>query len=154
QIAAEIQRSVDFLATTMRNVPERHRSLRAVFEYSWERLTEAEQRALSRLSVFRGGFQPEAAQVIAGASLPVLLALVEKSLLRRNPFGAPGRFEMHELLRQFAEQKITEAEAGDILGQYGLYYLKWLHGLAEPLRGRDEPRALDAIQQDLDNVRG
>lgn len=154
QIAAEIQRSVDFLATNMRNVPERHRSLRAVFEYSWERLTPDEQSALNRLSVFRGGFQPEAAQATAGASLPVLLALVEKSLLRRNPFGAPGRFEMHELLRQYAEQKLTDSEQSDILLQHCRYYLDWLHSLTPALCSADEPRALDAIQQDLDNVRG
>jgi|GEM_PF-3643323 len=61
EIAAQIERDLDFLNSTLRNVPERHRSLRAVFEGSWKLLTEDERRILCLLSVFRGGFRREAA---------------------------------------------------------------------------------------------
>lgn len=80
-IAQEIERSLDFLATSMHNMPARHRSMRAVFEQSWRLLSGAEQTVLQRLSAFRGSFRPEAANQVAGASLAVLAALVDKSLV-------------------------------------------------------------------------
>ncbi|MBI1877997.1 MAG: XRE family transcriptional regulator [Chloroflexi bacterium] len=82
QIAHEIERSLDILSTRLQNMPERHRSMRAVFEHSWRLLVEAEQAVLQRLSVFRGGFQYQAAESVADASLMTLAALVEKSLLQ------------------------------------------------------------------------
>ncbi|UCC87925.1 MAG: hypothetical protein JSV81_01130, partial [Anaerolineales bacterium] len=96
-IAQEIETSLDFLTTTLRNVPQRHRSLRAVFDQSWNLLSEAEQAVLKQLSVFRGGFQRQAAQVVTGASLPQLSSLVDQSLLQVTP---SGRYQMHELTRQ------------------------------------------------------
>ncbi|MFQ6049389.1 MAG: BTAD domain-containing putative transcriptional regulator, partial [Phycisphaerae bacterium] len=71
-IADEIAHNLDALATTMRDVPERHRSLRAVFEESWQHLTPAEQAVFRRLSVFRGGFSREAAEQVARARLRIL----------------------------------------------------------------------------------
>ncbi|MCB0180454.1 MAG: AAA family ATPase, partial [Anaerolineae bacterium] len=81
-IAAEIQRSLDFLVTPLRNVSDRHRSMAAVFDTSWQLLSENEQHVFKRLSVFRGGFQRAAAEPVAGATLATLAALVDKSLLR------------------------------------------------------------------------
>jgi predicted ATPase len=96
RIVAELERSLDFLETTARNVPERHRSLRAVFDRSWSLLSEAERRVLAQLSVFRSGFDREAADQVAGASLALLAGLADKSLIRST---LAGRFELHELIR-------------------------------------------------------
>ena len=102
-IAQEIEGSIDFLATTLRNVPERHRSLRAVFDQSWDRLSEAEQAVLAKLSVFRGGFQREVAEAVTGTSLWLLSSLADKSLLHVTP---SGRYEIRELLRQYVAEKL------------------------------------------------
>src|SRR5207249_8853390 len=59
-----IERGLDDLATSMRDIPERHRSIRAVFDYSWRLLPEQERRVLVAVSAFRGGFAPEAAEQI------------------------------------------------------------------------------------------
>ena len=80
-IAGEIQGSLDFLSTSTRNVPARHRSIQAVFDHSWALLTKEERLAFKRLSVFRDGFGQTAAHEIAGATLPLLSGLVDKSLL-------------------------------------------------------------------------
>jgi len=99
EIAHEIERNIDFLTTIGRDVPQRHRSIRAVFEYSWNLLTEEERRILRQLAVFRGGFTREAAEGVASAVLSQLSALVDKSLLRHT--NAPtGRYDFHELIRQ------------------------------------------------------
>jgi len=106
QIVGEIEGGLEFLSSSLRDVPERHRSLWAAFDHSWKLLSEEEQAAFRKLSVFRGGFDREAAGQVAGASLPVLSALVGKSLVRR---GGSGRYEVHELLRQYAVSQLREA---------------------------------------------
>src|SRR5207248_1748334 len=106
EIAQEIERNLDFLASSARNIPARHRSLRAAFEHSWHLLLPAEQRVLSKLSVFQGGFLREAAEQIAGASLTLLGSLMAKSLLRRP---ATGRYDLHELVRQYAAAHLDVA---------------------------------------------
>lgn len=60
---------LDFLTTSLRNVPARHRSMWVVFEHSWRLLTDEEQLVLQRLAVFRGGFQQDAAIAVANAPL-------------------------------------------------------------------------------------
>src|SRR5690606_30880394 len=77
EIAGEIRRGLAFLTTAMRHIPERHRSLRAVVAHSWELLTPEEQAAARRLAVFHGGCSRELAELVAGASLPLLAALVD-----------------------------------------------------------------------------
>jgi len=94
EIADEIERNLGFLETTMHDVPQRHRSLRAAFDQSWRLLSDDERRVFSRLAVFRGSFARDAAAAVAGAGLPELHGLVSKSLVRRVELG---RFELHEL---------------------------------------------------------
>ncbi|MEJ2598400.1 MAG: adenylate/guanylate cyclase domain-containing protein [Anaerolineales bacterium] len=106
EIATEIGKSVDFLSTEMRDVPSRQRSIRAVFDYSWNLLSPEERDTFTALSVFRGGFSREAAEVVAGASLRGLASLVNKSLLTANP--DTRRYEVHELLRQYAASELEK----------------------------------------------
>ncbi|MGE5249166.1 MAG: ATP-binding protein [Bacteroidota bacterium] len=108
EIREEIERNMDFLSTTMRDVPERHRSMQAVFDHSWILITPEERRALSALSIFRGGFTRDAAEQVAGANLDVLSALVAKSLVQRR---GEKRFSLHNLVRQYAARQL-EAEGG------------------------------------------
>ena len=102
EIAEEIERNLDFLSTTLRNIPDRQRSIRATFEHSWQLLSQDEKDLLAQLSVFRGGFGREAALRVTGASLSILLALIDKSLVRRV---APDRYDMQGRLTQFAAEK-------------------------------------------------
>src|SRR5579859_1028258 len=129
EVAQEIERDLGFLTTSQRDVPERHRSLRAVFDHSWRLLAADEQRVLRRLAVFRGGFGREAAEQVAGASLPLLAALLDKSLMSRN---AAGRYDLHELIRQYLGEQLMEAgEVQPIRSQHLAYYLH-LAEQAEP----------------------
>jgi len=152
QIAGEIQHNLDFLTTSLRDVPERHRSMRAVFEHSWKLLSETEKGVFSRLSVFLGGCRPEAAGRVAGASLPVLAALVDQSLLRQAP---SGRYEIHELLRQYAAEKLCETQGAEekTRDQHSAYYADFLHQRAEGMRGTGQKEALEEIDIEIDNVR-
>ena len=108
EIALEMKRNLDFLSSSNRNVPDRHRSVRAAFEHSWSLLTGREQEVMRKLAAFRGGFRREAAAFVAGASIPILAALIDKSLLR---VAADGRYDRHPLLLQFSSEKLAEHPA-------------------------------------------
>lgn len=150
EIADEIQRNIDFLSTPTRNVPERHRSLRAVFEYSWGSMSGAEQHCLAALSVFRGGATLEAAAVIAGATPPLLRSLTGKSMVRRTE---SGRLEIHELLRQFGEQKLAEIGAGAARARHLAYYADYAVRMEKQLKGADQAAAIEGIRVEIDNLR-
>ncbi|MCX7783801.1 MAG: AAA family ATPase, partial [Meiothermus sp.] len=91
EILAQLGRSFELLQTGGRDLPERHRSIGAILDYSWQLLSEPEQAVLARLSVFRGGFTLEAAQAVAGAHLGLLLRFINQSLVQR---GEDGRYTL------------------------------------------------------------
>ena len=151
-IADEIVRNLAFLTSDMRNVPERHRSMQAVFDRSWELLSQEERQVFARLSVFRGGFQRHAAEQVAGATLPILAALADKSLLRWEP---GDRYRMHELLRQYAAERLEQSpgEAADAYARHCTAYADFLDQRAEDINGRRQRQALAEIASELENVR-
>lgn len=152
QIEAEIRHTADFLRTTMRNVPERLRSVRAVFETTWQRLSVTEQQVFSQLSVFRGGFTVDAAQAVTGASLDVLAALVDKALVWRN--HTSERCEIHELLRQYAAAALESAGNADhTREQHRRYFTAYAQQWANALKTPQQLIALDQIDADLENIR-
>lgn len=151
EVAGEISASLDILESQARDMPERQRSVRAVFDYSWGRLAAEDRGAFSRLAVFRGGFSRRAAQQVAGAGLRTLRTLVEKSLITAD--GA-DRYTAHELLRQYAEEKLeTAGQAGPIRDAHKDYYLAAVTQREADLKGGRQLEALEEIEADLDNVR-
>jgi len=152
EIAVEIQRSLDFLSTSLRNVPQRHQSMQAVFEQTWERLTDEEQCVFRTLSVFSGSFQREAAEAVADVSLRALLDLVDKSLLTREP---NGRYHMHELLRQYAQAWLETLpdEAFRIHDLHAAYYARFLYERDNNLSGGRQREAALEIEAEIDNIR-
>lgn len=149
EIADEVERSLDFLAADLRDLPERQRSVRAVFEGTRQRLSAAEDDAFRRLAVFRGGFTREAAYEVAGASLATLTSLSHKSLIRRNP---DGRYEVHELLRQFALEALVGDE-GHVRNAHSAYYCARLQDWYGDLTGRRQEIAMAEIKTNAENIR-
>ena len=151
EIADEIERSLDILATSARNVPARHRTMRAVLEHSWTLLTEAERTVFEKLSVFRGGFRKAAGQVVAGANLSILSVLVDKSMLRLN---ANGRYDSHELLRQYGEEQLIQSgQVDSTRNAHSAYYADFCAQRELDIKGRRQFAALDEIEADFENVR-
>jgi predicted ATPase/DNA-binding SARP family transcriptional activator len=147
EIAAQIQDNLDFLSTTLQNIPERQRSLRATFEHSWQPLTLNEQQVFARLSVFSGGFTAEAAGFVCGASTQELARLVDKSLLQRS---VNRRFEMHPLLQQYAAGKLSEAAL--FQAKHARFFATF-HHQHEAALVNGEVTAIAAVAAELDNVR-
>jgi serine/threonine protein kinase/predicted ATPase/Flp pilus assembly protein TadD len=107
EIATEIEDSFDFLETRLRDMPERHRSLRAVFEYSWNTLEEHERNTLRDLTIFMSGFTRGSAKIVTQASLRTLTSLADKSLIN---VGKGGHYWLHSMVRAYARQQL-EANA-------------------------------------------
>jgi len=152
EIEAEIQKSLDFLATSMRDVQPRHRSLRATFEHSWDLLLQEEQDVLLKLSVFRGTFNSDAAHQVAGATPFMLASLADKSLLQS---GIPGRYRMHPLVQQFAAEKLaadTQTEH-DGRERHGLFFTSFLGRMGEAYHQEKRREILEEIHREIDNVR-
>ncbi len=164
EIAAEIAKNTDFLATDAYAAPERQRSLRAVFSYSWNVLGETEQKALQQLSVFRGGFTGEAAHAITGASLGALAMLAHKSFVSRGQTSEVfaevsnarvSRYELHELMRQYAATQLEQAPKlrDAVRERHSAYYLDWLHHQRDQLGGDRSLNALTTIAGEINNAR-
>lgn len=153
EIAQELERNLDRLSTTHQNLPDRHRSIRAVFDQSWVCLTEAEQVIFCRLSVFRGGFRREAAEQVTGASLPVLMSLVDKSFLQRD---STGRYTIHELLRQYASEKLrgTINEYVTTRTKHCEYFVQRMSQWETLYKGPRQQEAIVRFTEEADNVRG
>jgi len=152
EVAQEIQSNINFLATSTRDVPERHRSIRATFDYSWKLLSIEEQNTLKQLAIFRGGFTREAAEFVAGANLSRLSALVSKSLLNRT---LPGRFDLHEMVRQYSLDylRVDETEFMEVKDRHGEYYSSLLQQRGSMFKGMDQLSAVSELASDIANLR-
>lgn len=152
EIAEEIEKGLDFLATSMRDLPDKHRSMRAVFDHSWQLLTEEQKRGFRKLTVFRGGFERSAAEVVADVNLSMLSEFVDKSLVRRN---AQDRYELHELIRQYAEEKLKDIphEEDSVRELHSRYFVKFLADRGQLLQGERLREVRDEVRADLGNVR-
>lgn len=151
EIADEIEKNMDFLALADRDAMPRHRSMRAVFDHSWRLLSDEERAVLMKLAVFRGGCLREAAAAVADATLLVLAGLIDKSLVRRI---GDRRFDLHELIRQFAAQQLA-AEAQTVatkdrhLHYFHQFALQAEAGMSRP----DQVSWYEKVDQELDNLR-
>jgi predicted ATPase/DNA-binding NarL/FixJ family response regulator len=110
-LLARIEAAIDAPgASAGPGLADRHRSMRAVLDGSWQWLSQEDRSVLAGLAVFVGGFTREAAGAVAGASLTSLARLVERSLIQRLPATLGGtRYQVHELVRTYALQHLADA---------------------------------------------
>jgi predicted ATPase/DNA-binding CsgD family transcriptional regulator len=152
QIGREIKQDFDFLEMRFQDAPKRHWSIRAVFDYSWALMTEREQEIFKALSVFHGGFTRQAAQVVTTVSLLELRACVNKSLLNRT---SAGRYQIHELLRQYAIEKLTQNYAAFMAAcdSHSAFYCAFLQSRESELKNEQRLIVLAELKTELDNIR-
>jgi predicted ATPase/DNA-binding SARP family transcriptional activator len=150
EIRDEISRSLDFLQSNLRDLPERQRSLRAVFDASWNLLDKQTRPSMKALSVFRAGFTREAAQFVTGASAKTLLDVTNKSWLQRLD---SGRYQIHELLRQFCFEKLQQETVTfeQVKKQYCEYYASYGSTLWRAMKGRNQKSAFAAAGEEFEN---
>jgi len=135
EIAAELARAPAFLADEEAANPAQ-RSLRVVFARSWQWLDASAQALLAALTVFAGSFDLDAARAVAGGTPRALLRLVSQSMLQR---AAPGRFELHPVLRHFAARELPAPREAALRTAHAEHYVAQLKALGGVGLGRLEP---------------
>ena len=159
QIALEIESNLDFLASSYPDLPERHRSLRATFNHSYELLTSEEQQVLCNLSIFPVSFDRTAAEQVAGATLAMLANLSDRSLIEQIRTGNRGshpRYRMHELIKQFSHEKFRQdpAEVERSKDRYRRFYMTFLNSRNNKVMGgMASYQAGQEVNSEIENVR-
>lgn len=150
ELLEQLSQSLATLQSHHSDWPERHRNLQAILEYTWQQLSPLEQHTLARLSVFRGGFTLEAAQSIAEAQLGLLMRLINQALLRRSE---SGRYDMHELVRQFAAQKLQELSlTPPPQNPHAHFFAQLGQRLGPQVMQTGQPQSLQQLSHELPNL--
>lgn len=161
-IATAIRRNLDFLNTTMRNLPERHRSLRAVFTHSWQLLSVGEQQAFQQLAIFQNGFSAQAATVVAHVQAETLQLLADKSLIQlvEDVFGDESatrayRYHMHPVIHQYAVEHLAEnpLQAQLLHEQHCHYFAQLVAEQAIQLQSAAAGHAALLLLTEIENIR-
>jgi serine/threonine protein kinase/tetratricopeptide (TPR) repeat protein len=145
----ELAKNLEQNFELLQNGTGRHRSLKAIFDQSYGLLTPEQQGLLAAVGVFEGGFEMEAATVITGASVKILDALLDRSLLE---LSVDGRYNQHPVLHSFCKEKLAELDS-EIIQRYEHYFLEQLRTLRVMLRGTEQSRAFESLEKDFANLR-
>lgn len=153
-----LDKRLDVLTGGARDLPDRQRTLRATFDWSFALLTPEEQGVFARLSMFVGGFTLEAAEAVCSEPgsevIEVLFSLADKSLLRHRLEGEASRFWQLETIREYAREKLAELdEPAAVACAHRDYYVAFTRQADVGLLGHDQARWLDLVERDQANIR-
>ena len=145
ELARRLDRRFAVLAGGRRGAAERHQTLRAAIDWSFELLTEREQRLLGRLAVFAGGCTLQAVETVCsgedidpGAVFELLASLVARSLVVAEESGPQSRYRLLETIREYGEERLDQAgETERWRARHAGYYAGFLRQVREHDRGRD-----------------
>lgn len=154
EIARTIRANLDFLSADMHDVPLAHSSIRAVFNYSWDMLLDAERGVLRRLCVFRGGWDGDSAERVAGASRVLLRSLAGKSLIRRTEQSSGVRYDIHEVLRQYSGEQLDLVPDEKVFVQerHAAYFLELAEAAEPNMRGPQQEMWLHRLDVEHSNL--
>jgi predicted ATPase/DNA-binding CsgD family transcriptional regulator len=162
QIASRLEDRFELLTTGSRTAVPRHQTLQALIDWSHELLSEPERVLLRRLAVFAGGWTLEAAEAVcvgegveADAVLDLMTQLVNKSLiLAEREQGQEARYRILETIREYANERLLEADEGEQLRNQHLdFFLQWTEGAELEVRGPHQLKWLNQLEVEHDNLR-
>jgi predicted ATPase/DNA-binding CsgD family transcriptional regulator len=150
EIFEEIRQNIGFLKARGQMPSDKHSSMQAVFDYSWRLLSKQEQAVLRKLSIFRGGFDRQAAGAVTGADLGTLASLVDQAFIER---AQNNRYQIHELLRQYLHEQLLASKEDQGTRDAHLDYYANLAQEAEPkLLGPQHYAWIDRLKLEIDNI--
>jgi predicted ATPase len=160
ELVEGLQRRFDTLAGGRRRAVQRHQTLRAAIDWSYDLLSDGERRLLVRLAVFSGGCTRAAAEAVCGAPpltpgkvFGLLAALVAKSLVVAQRDAPETRYRLLETIREYGEQRLGDTgETDSLRTSHAEYYCQLAGGLQEDLFGPRQAiagRRLVAEQENL-----
>ena len=161
QIAARLNDRFRLLTGGSRAALPRHQTLRAAMDWSYDLLTQKEQAALRRLSVFAGGCTLEAAEAVCAGKrvkgqeiLDLLTNLADKSLVNAETLGAEVRYRMPETVRQYAQDRLVASkEAAEVRRRHRTWYLDLAERAEARIYGPEQTMGLNRLEVEHDNLR-
>jgi predicted ATPase/class 3 adenylate cyclase len=162
---AELARRLDerfrILTGSERGAVERHQTLRAAIDWSYELLDDSERTLLDRLSVFAGGFTLEAAEAVASGDgidrddvFDLLASLVARSLVEAEAAGTETRYRLLEIIRQYAQERLERAgETGRAHDAHARYFAAFGEAALKGVTSRAELEWWQRFSREIDNVR-
>lgn len=152
--ALQTEQRLNHLASPARDLPARHRTLRRVFDYSWDLLPPNLQKILAGCTIIRGRFGPAAAARICSATKADLENLLNRSLLRA---ADDGGYAFHPLIYEHAAEKrdelLTEREIDDLLLAHAQHYSGWFGGLDNAVYfGPSQVAIQKKISREMENI--
>ena len=156
QIASQLENRFELLTTRNARILPKHQSLRTSMEWSWNLLSEPEKRFMRHLSIFAGGWTLESAEAICEGDVPdVISALIKKSLMLVNKQSRyETRYRFHEIVRQYASEKLDEAgEDADIRTRHLNYFVRLSEQAETALRGPAQAEWMSRLNDERDNIR-
>ena len=160
ELAARLDRRFQVLAGGRRGKVERHQTLRAVIDWSYDLLGETEQRLLDRVTVFQGGWTLEAAEAVCAGSavdrsdvFELSERLVARSLVIAEDHGFQTRYRLLETIRQYGEERLAEhGETEDLRARHADYYVEFMRVTAAEFLGRDQIESGKRFSAEHENV--
>jgi predicted ATPase len=154
QILERIDERLDLLASRVRGIPPRQRTLRAAVEWSHNLLGSEQRRIFARLSVFRGSFTVAAASVVCDepGAVDLVAELRDASLLASAP-GPEPRFRMLETLRTFAREQLGVAERAALEERHASFFRDLAGEAARGLAGPEQVAWLERLAPEQDDFR-
>lgn len=139
----------------------RHQTLRAAIDWSYDILDPVGQTLFRRMSVFRGGFEMEAAIAVCGYGpldqslvLTILPQLVDKSLIVVDqPAHGPARYRLLEMLREYGREQLAVPDSNDLRDSHAAYFASFAEAAAIGLRGPEQKGWIRRLSADHDNLR-
>lgn len=159
QLLARMDRSLDILSGGLRDLPPRQQTIRSTIAWSYDLLSEADQRLFRALTIFAGGCTLDAAEAVVGDAVPDVLngidALLDQHLLRqREQADGNARYWMLETIRAFGREMLTQhGELAGYQARHAAYYANLAAAASAELAGRDQTLWLDRLDQESANVR-
>jgi predicted ATPase len=160
ELARRLDRRFDTLAGGRRRAVQRHQTLRAAIDWSYQLCSDAERRLLARLAVFAGGWSREAAEAVCGEEplaggqvFELLAGLVAKSLVVAQRDGPATRYRLLETIREFGEDRLSDyGETDQLRRRHAEYYCGLEALLVEGLGGPDDLHAGRRLAAERDNL--
>jgi predicted ATPase/class 3 adenylate cyclase len=161
ELATRLDDRFRVLGGGRRGAVERHQTLRATIDWSYDLLNETERRLLERLSVFAGGFTLAAAEAVASgdgiepdAVLDLLVSLVAQSLIIADSRGPNTRYWLYETIRQYAAERLeNRGDADQVRDAHVHFFLRYMEDMAIKRRAdHDYHRWDDDLSREVDNL--